>query len=110
MEHRKGSEQAELLNILVNLGEKTNLLLERIESRISAVDAPSAEQADATRQVIGRLDRLEGLAQDGLGELRVVSLYATQMTRRFERELADLRARVDGPPAPPPADEPPGES
>ena len=106
MEHRKGNEQTELLNILVNLGEKTNLLLERIESRISAVDAPSAEQADATRQVIGRLDRLEGLAKDVLTELRVVSLYSTQMTKRFERELPELRTRLDGPP---PA-KPPGGS
>ena len=106
MEHRKGNEQTELLNILVNLGEKTNLLLERIESRISAVDAPSAEQADATRQVIGRLDRLEGLAKDVLTELRVVSLYSTQMTKRFERELTELRTRLDGPP---PA-KPPGGS
>jgi 23S rRNA G2069 N7-methylase RlmK/C1962 C5-methylase RlmI len=102
MERRGPEQTAELLNILVNLGEKTNVLLERIETRMGAVDAPGAEQADAMRQVIGRLDRLEGLAKDVLTELRVVSLYSTQMTRRFERELVELRARLaeQAPPKP----------
>ncbi len=92
---RPAAELAELLTILVNQTEKTNVCLERLEDRLAAVDAPSAEQADAMRQVIGRLDRLEGLAKDVLSELRVISLYSTQMTRRFERELAELRARVE---------------
>lgn len=107
MDRTKGNELAELLTILVNQTEKTNVCLERLEGRLAAVDAPTAELADATRQVIGRIDRLEGLAKDILTELRVVSLYATQMTKRFERELAELRARLPGE-APPPA--PPGEN
>jgi hypothetical protein len=41
------------------------------------------------------MDRLEGLAKDVLTELRVVALYATQMTKRFEREVAELRSRLD---------------
>ena len=102
MENRKGGEQTELLNILVNLGEKTNVLLERMETRMAAVDAPTAEQAETMRQLVGRLDRLEGLAKDILTEMRVVSLYSTQMTRRFERELVELRARLaeQAPPKP----------
>ncbi len=90
----KANELTELLTILVNQTEKTNVCLERLESRLGAVDAPTAELADAVRQVIGRMDRMEGLAKDVLTELRVVSLYATQMTKRFEREVADLRARL----------------
>ena len=81
MDRRKGDlEITELLTILVN--------------QTAAVDAPSAEQADATRQMIGRLDRLEGLAKDVLGEMRVIALYATQMTRHLEREIAELRERL----------------
>ncbi len=103
----KANELTELLTILVNQAEKTNVCLERLESRLGAVDAPTAELADTVRQVIGRMDRLEGLAKDALTELRVVSLYATQMTKRFERELAELRARLPESP-PPPAVKPPG--
>jgi 23S rRNA G2069 N7-methylase RlmK/C1962 C5-methylase RlmI len=95
MDRTKGNEVAELLTILVNETEKTNVCLERLEGRLGAVDAPTAELADTVRQVIGRMDRLEGLAKDVLTELRVVALYATQMTKRFERELAELRSRLD---------------
>ncbi|MGC4114882.1 MAG: hypothetical protein QM765_09805 [Myxococcales bacterium] len=90
----RGNELIELLTILVNQTEKTNVCLERLEGRLGAVDAPTAELSDAVRQVLGRMDRLEGLAKDVLTELRVVSLYSTQMTKRFERELADLRSRL----------------
>lgn len=105
----KDGELAELLTILVNQTEKTNVCLERLEARFAAIDAPTAEQADALRQLVGRLDRMEGLAKDMLTELRVVSLYSAQMTRRFERELAELRARlaeVPPPALPPPREEP----
>lgn len=94
----KGNELIELLTILVNQTEKTNVCLERLEGRLGAVDAPTAELNDAVRQVLGRIDRLEGLAKDVLTELRVVALYATQMTKRFERELAELRAKVGATP------------
>ena len=51
----KGSpaDLSELLTILVNETEKTNMCLMRMESRLAAVDAPTAELADATRQAIG---------------------------------------------------------
>lgn len=103
MERIKGSGEdlSELLTILVNQTEKTNVCLERLAFRLSAVDAPTAELAEAFGQVLGRVDRLEGLAKDMLAELRVVSLYATQMTKRFERDLAELRARLPQPPPPP---------
>jgi 23S rRNA G2069 N7-methylase RlmK/C1962 C5-methylase RlmI len=100
MDRRKPShEVTELLTIMVNQTEKTNVFLERMEARLGAVDAPTAEQGDAMRQMIGRLDRLEGLAKDVLSELRVIALYATQMTRHLEREIAELRERLPKEPA-----------
>jgi hypothetical protein len=85
---------AELLTILVNQTEKSALCLERIEGRMAAVDAPTAESLEHLRRAIGRLDRVEGLMKDMITEMRVVSLFATHMTRRFEKELDELRARL----------------
>ena len=85
---------AELLTIMVNQSEKTAMCLDRIEERLAAVDAPSAESVEHLRQMIGRLDRLEALAKDMVSEMRMVSLFATHMTKRFEKELEELRAKV----------------
>ena len=85
----------ELLALLVERAEGTNLRLDRLENRMGAVDAPTAESVDHLRQAVGRLDRIEGLLKDMLGELRVVSLFATHMAKRFEREIDDLRAKVN---------------
>lgn len=85
----------ELLSALLEQADGANLRLERLEARMGAVDAPTAESVDHLRQAVGRLDRIAELLKDMLGEMRVVSLFTTHMAKRFERELEDLRNRVN---------------
>jgi ABC-type transporter Mla subunit MlaD len=85
-------ELSRLLATLNAQAEKANRSLERIEASLTSPAGSVA--ADAIQQLSQRLDRIERLMQEAVGELRAFTILTAGLTRRFEEELEDLRAQV----------------